>query len=196
MSLTPEQSENYGLRPGQRVLTKPTVYESKRIRLTSPALHIGSESQRLSPFEYVATDQYVYLPDVNALTSALLARGKAYLDAYIGRLERREEITSLLEDALGRDWPQAQAPDGRIVFPENRRSLRQTNQQISDLRPMIRNGLGEIYIPGSSIKGAIRTAIAYHLIKHADQYSDFQAYKPSKIEAKIRRELEYIPKKR
>jgi CRISPR-associated protein Csm5 len=35
---------------------------------------------------------------------------------------------------------------------------------------MIRNKFGVPYLPGSSIKGAIRTAITYHLIKHADRY--------------------------
>lgn len=41
--------------------------------------------------------------------------------------------------------------------------------RVTDLRPMIRNGFGQLYIPGSSIKGAIRTAIAYHLLAYADE---------------------------
>jgi CRISPR-associated protein Csm5 len=45
---------------------------------------------------------------------------------------------------------------------------------------MIRNGVGEIYIPGSSIKGAIRTAIAYYLLKHQ------APTRVSEIEQKIR----------
>jgi CRISPR-associated protein Csm5 len=34
---------------------------------------------------------------------------------------------------------------------------------------MIRNGFDQLYIPGSSIKGAIRTAIIYHLVQNAER---------------------------
>jgi CRISPR-associated protein Csm5 len=52
-------------------LTKPTTLESATIQLTSPMLHIGSEVQRLSPFEYVATAQFVYQPNAEALARAV-----------------------------------------------------------------------------------------------------------------------------
>jgi CRISPR-associated protein Csm5 len=169
-------------------LTKPDYgCETKRIRLTSRALHIGSEAQKLSPFEYVATDKFVYLPDTDALAKALQAKGDRYLKEYINRIEQRQKITPLLKEALGDNWHQATSPDGRIVFPKQRRSLLQTDQNITDLRPMIRNGFGQIYIPGSSIKGAIRTAIAYHLIKYADKYTVPQ--ERSAIEEKIRENM-------
>jgi CRISPR-associated protein Csm5 len=51
---------------------------------------------------------------------------------------------------------------------------------------MIRNGFGQLYIPGSSIKGAIRTAIAYHLLKHGDRYNVPTQQRVSEIEQKLR----------
>jgi CRISPR-associated protein Csm5 len=85
--LTPETS-----------LCKPEVYESKRIQLTSPLLHIGSAVSKLSPFEYVQTAKRVYLPNQEALAKALHQRGR--LQEYIRRIEDQEPITSLLEDTL------------------------------------------------------------------------------------------------
>lgn len=116
-------------------------------------------------------------------------KDQRYLKEYIDRIEQRQNITPLLEEALRDNWHQATSPDGRIIFPKQCRSLRQTDQEITELRPMIRNGLGQLYIPGSSIKGAIRTAIAYYLIKHADRYQVPQTQQRSAIEEKIREKI-------
>jgi CRISPR-associated protein Csm5 len=62
----------------------------------------------------------------------------------------------------------------------------QTEDKITDLRPMIRNGFGQLYIPGSSIKGAIRTAITYYLLKHGDRFRVPKARQPSDLEKTIR----------
>lgn len=72
-------------------------------------------------------------------------------------------------------------------------SRKWTEETITDLRPMIRNGFGYRYIPGSSIKGAIRTAIAYHLLKHEERYqvplSIPFSNRVSEIEAKLRERM-------
>lgn len=168
-------------------LAKPNVYETQRIQLTSPMLHIGSAVSRLNPFEYVQTSKFVYQPDQDALAKALKERG--FLNDYIRRIEDREEIVSLLEDAFGDDWQETLTEDGRPIFPKVRRSLNWTDQKITDLRPMIRNGFGQLYIPGSSIKGAIRTAIAYHLLKHSDRYNVPQRTRISDIEKRLRQSM-------
>lgn len=73
-----------------------------------------------------------------------------------------KKIKQLYDKALGSGWL-----DDREIFPETGVSEKWVNQLITkDIAPMIRNGFGKIYIPGSSIKGAIRTAIAYYLLKH------------------------------
>lgn len=151
----------------ENTLSKPEVYEKKRIQLTSPILHIGSEVSQLSRFEYVQTSDRVYVPDREALAKALNQRGK--LQEYIRRIEEREEITSLLKDAFGDDWPTKKF-DGELIFPKTGINRNWSDETITDLRPMIRNGFGQRYIPGSSIKGAIRTAIAYHLLKREVDY--------------------------
>lgn len=168
-------------------LTKPKVYESKRIRLSSPILHIGSEVQRLNPFEYVQTSNRVYLPHSETLAKALKQRG--YLDDYIKAIENRKPIVRLLENAFGENWRSAKDPNDEPIFPKIFSSRKWPEGQVTDLRPMIRNGMGEFYLPGSSIKGAIRTAIAYHLLKHADKYQVSQQHRVSAIEQTLRQKL-------
>lgn len=145
-------------------LVKPNVYETKRIQLTSPILHIGSEVSRLDPFEYVQTGNRVYFPDSKALAKAFYQAGK--LQDYISAIENRQDLTLLLKSVFGEDWKNQKDTDENPIFPENAISRKWTQEKITDVRPMIRNGMGQLYIPGTSIKGAIRTAIAYHLIKH------------------------------
>ncbi|MGF1523334.1 MAG: type III-A CRISPR-associated RAMP protein Csm5 [Leptolyngbyaceae cyanobacterium] len=176
-----------------QTLAKPDVYETKQIRLTSQILHIGSSVQRLNPYEYVQTGKFLYLPDQEALAKILRQRG--VLNDYIQRIESRDEIVTLLENALGEDWWMVQGETGEAIFPKVLRSLKWTNQKITDLRPMIRDGFGRHYIPGSSIKGAIRTAIAYHLLKHADKYRVPKDSRVSEIESRLRRSLGELKRK-
>ncbi len=169
-------------------LSKQYEFEAKQVQLTSGILHIGGEVSKLSPFEYVQTDKRVYLPSQDALARALRAKGR--LQKYIQRIEEREEIESLLEETFGERWYLAKDANDRAIFPKHLSSLKWTEQRITDLRPMIRNGFGQLYIPGSSIKGAIRTAIAYHMLK--------QMPKPhfsSEIEERIRSRMGRIGNK-
>ncbi len=168
----------------ETALCKPEFYETKRIQLTSRILHIGSTVSKLSPFEYVQAGKRVYLPNHEALAGLLYQRGR--LQEYIRRIEDQEDISSLLADTFGEHWLTAKDPNGEAIFPEHTISQKWTNQKITDLRPMIRNGMGHHYIPGSSIKGAIRTAIAYHLLKHADRYQVPRTQQISEIELKLR----------
>lgn len=167
-------------------IEKPQVYESKRIRLTSPILHIGSEVSQLNPFEFVETGNKVYLPDTDLLARELYRRGR--LEDYITAIENRQSISYLLKQVLGDNWWDAKL-DGRPIFPQEKISQKWTEKSITNLRPMIRNGFGQLYIPGTSIKGAIRTAIAYYLIKHAEKYQVPQQQKISEIEQRLREKL-------
>ncbi|MEC4985658.1 MAG: type III-A CRISPR-associated RAMP protein Csm5 [Oscillatoria sp. PMC 1068.18] len=167
-------------------LAKPKVYESKRIRLISPMLHIGSEVSKLNPFEYVETSNRVYLPNQEALAKELYSRGR--LDDYVQAIENRENISSLLKQVFGNNWQEAKDAEGNAIFPKLTSTRNWVEDRVTDLRPMIRNGLGQLYIPGSSIKGAIRTAIAYHLLKHADKYQTPQ--RVSEIEGRLREKLQ------
>ncbi|MEB3887257.1 type III-A CRISPR-associated RAMP protein Csm5 [Lyngbya sp. CCY1209] len=168
-------------------LSKPQVYETRTITLSSPLLHIGSAVSRLNPFEYVQTRQKVYLPDQEALARELRNRGK--LQDYIGAIERREELTGILQSAFGERWHDAEDSVGNRIFPEAAIDAKWTDERVTDLRPMIRNGFGQLYIPGTSIKGAIRTAIAYYLLKNDQEYGVPNSNRVSAIEQRLRQQL-------
>lgn len=171
----------------QSEIKKPEVYDSQKIRLISPILHIGSEVSKLSPFEYVQTSSKVYLPDKEALARGLQSRGR--LQDYINAIDNKQKITGILRQAFGENWQTAKDTNENPIFPEIGISSNWTGTEdkITDLRPMIRNGFGQLYIPGTSIKGAIRTAIAYYLIKHADKYKTPKTV--SYIEQQLRQKL-------
>jgi CRISPR-associated protein Csm5 len=177
-------------------LKQPDFYQSKRIQLTSPILHIGSEVQILNPFEYLQTSEKIYIPNQEALTNALHKRGylqkpkpwerikdlnsgKA-LTAYIKAIEDKDDqkIAEIIELALGDKWFENPSifPDYGII---NKSFRHRVNHEI---RPIIRNAFGQLYIPGSSIKGAIRTAIAYYMLKN-------QPTRLSKIEQQLQERL-------
>ncbi|MBW4652557.1 MAG: type III-A CRISPR-associated RAMP protein Csm5 [Kaiparowitsia implicata GSE-PSE-MK54-09C] len=176
-------------------LAKPSVTDTRQVRLTSRMVHIGSAVSELTPFEYVREGRFVYLPDQDELAKALRQRGREYLNDYIARVEQRENITSLLKKAFGEDWTRATGETGRAIFPRALRSVNWAGNEITKLRPMIRNGFGHHYIPGSSIKGAIRTAIAYHLLKHSDRYQVPQASRVSAIESQLRQSMGELKRK-
>jgi len=170
-------------------LTKPQALDSCKVQLTSPMLHIGSEVQRLSPFEYVATSKFVYQPNAEVLARSLYQQGR--LPDYLDTIKHRESILPILKQAFGDRWFEAKDADDQMIFPKATRSLCWTDhQRISNLRPMIRNAYGQLYIPGSSIKGAIRTAIAYYLLKNADQFQVPGKAQRSAIEEQLRTKLE------
>jgi CRISPR-associated protein Csm5 len=160
--------------------------ETRTIKLTSPLLRIGGKVTSLSPFEYVQSGNKVYLPDADLLARELYQRG--LLPDYLERIKQREDLTSLFSRAFGDDWASITTKDGRSLFPI--RLQKWTDDRITDLRPMIRNGFGQLYIPGSSIKGAIRTAIIYFMLKHGDQLKTPKAQQPSALELRIREKMQ------
>ena len=169
-------------------ISKPQVYETRTIQLSSPLLHIGSAVSRLNPFEYVQTSQRVYLPEQEALARELSNRGK--LQDYISAIEHRQEILSILRSTFGENWQDAKDVLGNPIFPPGAIDRKWTDEKVTDLRPMIRNGFGQLYIPGSSIKGAIRTAIAYYLLKNAEKYGVPNSNRVSAIEERLRQQLD------
>ncbi|MTF39094.1 type III-A CRISPR-associated RAMP protein Csm5 [Cyanobacterium aponinum] len=165
-------------------LTFTKNYQTAKIRLTSPILRIGGAVSQLNPYEYIQAGGKVYLPNQEALARVLLERGK--LQQYIQKIEDKEDIKYLL-DSIDENWQNLTDSYDNQVFPAIGISRKWVNGKISDLRPMIRNGFGEPYIPGSSIKGAMRSAIAFFLLKHGEKYNTPKEI--SQIEAQLRQNL-------
>ncbi|WP_017295918.1 type III-A CRISPR-associated RAMP protein Csm5 [Geminocystis herdmanii] len=166
-------------------LTFTKNYQTAKIRLTTPILRIGGAVSQLNPYEYIQTSSKVYLPNQEALARVLLQRGK--LHQYIQKIEDKEDIKPLLDD-IDENWHNLTDDYGNLIFPPIGISRKWVDGKITDLRPMIRNGFGEPYIPGSSIKGAIRSSIAFFLLKHQETYNT--PIRISQIEARLREKID------
>jgi CRISPR-associated protein Csm5 len=139
-----------------------TSQESKALERFTKKQDLRSEF--LKQYEELS-EQYINIIECNP-------RNK---DEEIRRIVNK--ISRLYAEALGEDWL-----DNKTIFPKTHISARWVNHLLtSDIAPMIRNGFGKFYIPGSSIKGAIRTAIAYCLLKYQ------ASTKLSAIEQELRR---------
>ncbi len=129
-------------------------------------VHVGS-GDRLAPEEYVLDGQEFVRLDTRAILRALGTGERAQYESAIdsGRLRDAQQV-------IRRFWQKSRGPQGRSPFERFRAAVGQSSY--SELNQIIeqphRRGevlalprnpyTGGVVIPGSSIKGAIRTALA------------------------------------
>ncbi|MGQ3684149.1 MAG: type III-A CRISPR-associated RAMP protein Csm5 [Candidatus Loosdrechtia sp.] len=138
------------------------IFEKKRLRLkvVSP-VHIGSVDQKLSPFEYIQQGQYVYQISDEKLSQFLFQ--KRLIDAYISAVDREGRHFRLLNFF---NEKRVKLTETDLLAISSGRKTRILANGIQGYRPFIRDGFGSLYIPGTSIKGVIRTAILYNVLSN------------------------------
>lgn len=138
------------------------VFDTKDCRLTikSP-IHIGSVEQRLTPFEYVHANNHVYFLSDERL-GQFLAK-KNLIDAYV-RAVSREGHRFRLAGFFRERGVKVGLED--LIAISGSRSSRIVGgaSKLQDLRPFTRDGMGEVYIPGTSLKGVFRTAVLFNAL--------------------------------
>lgn len=118
-------------------------------------LHIGTGTDLIKDLDWLArSDGYVYFADQSAIAATLVERavadGKDELDII-------NVITGLkLGDLADASWLGAADFQNRTLFPYRLRGEPATAQ----IREQIKTVNRELYLPGSSFKGALRTVIA------------------------------------
>lgn len=131
--------------------------ETKRLtlHLRSP-VHIGARVREFTPMEAVPFGGRIYVVQEDRLGRFL---GEHHLlDAFVSAVTQegeRFDLRSFLEQRrlLSRETLEAVASFSARA-PEGIPHVRQ-----AAFRPLIRGGLGQAYVPGSSIKGALRGAL-------------------------------------
>lgn len=121
-------------------------------------VHIGTDSNKLLMkfVDFFLEDGKVYIINQNALYQELMtlqARGnQSGLDYYMDLLTkgRFEAIEKYIKEEIDLDLIAERTFDYSGDLP-------------SEIRPLVRTGTGATYIPGSSIKGAIRSVIFNYL---------------------------------
>lgn len=151
------------------------IFEKKRIRLkVKSPIHIGSVEQKLTPFEYIHQGQYVY--QVSDEKLSLFLQQKNLIDSYVSGVSREGHRFRLLNFFRDNRITLTEADLINISFGRKTRLL---GNGLQEYRPFIRDGFGKPYIPGTSIKGVIRTAILYNAL------SNYKAKDPAGFQRSI-----------
>lgn len=134
--------------------------ETVQLEIVSP-LHVGAAGEKLwiQNIDYFYNGEEVIIFDqsklIRTLAKAFTPNGTAALSAYQNLLasNRNWEIEQFLEEC------------GIAPFDIAKKEYAVSNAPASEIRPLIRTGVGQAIIPGSSIKGAIRSTIFHTLFK-------------------------------
>ena len=142
-------------------------------QLLSP-LHIGTYVEKYTPLDYLILGNDLYLINENRLFALL--KEKNLISEYVSKINlfgHNFRIYKFLEENLG------DINLNLIRLISHDKAKIETDKNFLEFRPLIRDGRGTPFIPGSSIKGVIRTAVLYKILKILKQRE------PKKFEAKI-----------
>lgn len=132
-----------------------------KIEILSP-VHIGSGNMLQNNTDFVTTnngvDDYIRVVDDRKVLELI---GVEHLDDWMLSIERKDNT---------KEFVKRFAPNSKVADYSKRRLIDYSsgvNKQ-DTLKECIHNGFGLPYIPGSSIKGAIRTAILSSLVRDVE----------------------------
>lgn len=144
----------------------PTTHHRVKLHLLSP-IHVGS-GEDLDPFSYVIQDKTLFLIDLIEWIDRFPDQGE------LSRMMESDNfsvIRSFIANHFdGQTAVRCRLPvDNPVLLKEYKEAIEKANARKQVLiSAMIRNAMSmEAYIPGSSIKGAIRTPIANRFVKTA-----------------------------
>lgn len=128
---------------------------------TLTPVHIGSGNMLRNKADFVVhgrdDDRFIYIVDDRKILDLI---GEEHLDHWVASIEKKESTVELV---------QRFAPKASIRDYTTERITCFANVRANDtLKEILHDGRGKPYIPGSSIKGAMRTAILAEMITHVD----------------------------
>ena len=117
---------------------------------TLTPVHIGSGAFLQNNVEFVKDNKDIYIIDPKKILEII---GIDKLDYWVGAIDRGDDITQVISRLGKKSTPDKYAKRSLKLYDNVDLEARTT------LKECMHNGRGIAYIPGSSIKGAIRTAI-------------------------------------
>lgn len=150
-----------------------------KIQITTlTPVHIGSGNFLQYNTEFVrtttSTGQFLRVIDDRKILDLI---GEEHLNDWLLSIERKESI----KDLVKRYAPQSKIAD----YSKRRMVLFSDVKETDTLKECIHDGFGVPYIPGSSIKGAIRTAVLASKVKRINDLSDKIKDKSGKVKASL-----------
>lgn len=137
-----------------------------KIRITTlTPVHIGSGNFLQYNTEFVqtstSTERFLRVVDDRKVLNLI---GDEHLNDWLLSIERKENIKDLVK---------LYAPQSKIAdYSKRRIKLFSDVKNTDTLKECIHNGFGVPFIPGSSIKGSIRTAVLASMTERIDALSD------------------------
>ena len=159
-----------------------------RLKLLSP-LHIGG-SDRIPFYMIFCNGDRCYIFDEIRFGEALANKAPQFVDRFVQFAhQERANLADFLHEIFRGDQK------GLIDFVEHAKaySARAKARPRRELHPFIRDSLYRPYVPGTSLKGALRTAIMYVMLKRIDESDrkrllvDFVENKLNRIQMEVRR---------
>lgn len=169
-----------------------SIFESKTLRLiTKSPIHIGSVDQKITRFEFTHQGQYVY--PISEERLSIFLQKKNLISQYISAIERDGNRFNLA-DFLRNQRINLRNEDLEELSNKRKIKVLADASRMQDFKPFIRDGFGTPYIPGTSIKGVIRTAILYSILK------TFKNENPREflriVEQRISQDIDYDSKRK
>ena len=143
---------------------KAPVWEKMVVRfeVLSP-VHIGTQQGELSTLEFLGFKGSVFIVDEQKLAALLVAKGA--VDTFVAEV-RDKRFVNLYQFISNNRLGDPAAVGKRICSCQvpcaNAEKLRR-------FRPMIRDGLGRVFLPGTAVKGVLRTAVLFSLLSLGEQ---------------------------
>ncbi len=143
--------------------------ERKKIKLqTLTPIHIGSGEVLKENFDYIKIKDgdcfYLTIINHKSVANILQQKDKFLFNKYISCLQSGESIKDFIKTHL-KNYNIEKYIKRYIYFDEKQKDI------AKDLREQMYDGFGNPYIPGSSIKGAIRTVILSYLLKEDNKFN-------------------------
>jgi CRISPR-associated protein Csm5 len=141
------------------------------VELLSP-LHIGNGQELLLDYDLVPKGGYTYRVDENALFEHALLAAEAEGAAAVNRILAGRPAAELLDPGdLNHD-----SPLFRYVMP----GTPFTKTAGAKIQEQIKDAYDRLYLPGSTLKGALRTLLAWGLYVHHKRQPDLGRLKRSR----------------
>lgn len=130
--------------------------QTLKLAVLSP-VHIGTREGKMTGLEFVFSQGQIYLIDEEKFGRYIKERN--LIDHFVQtastgpiRMERFLRETARL--SIPGELPRLTS-----------RSIPGGEAGMQDLRPFIRDAMGQVYLPGTSLKGVVRTAVLYRMLK-------------------------------
>lgn len=141
------------------------MIEKVRLKITTVTpVAIGS-GKELSPYaDYVVDNEIVYFIDTKKSIAKIMAKGDQFFENYISGVANGIDNNRSLFDLRGFLLNNKIIRDINEVSSVHCHLIGEANSKLP-IKAMIQSPVGEPYFPGSTIKGALKTALMYGYLK-------------------------------